>query len=423
MGGAFQRPEMRQRDDLSPADFERHPVWIGVHNYDSDEPRYEQSDEQSFRPWTGPLPFSETRGFVLVATSFKLADGSTYSGYCRAVREDWDAAQPPAPSRSAWHGETQLSVLALLNPTIFLDRRPCDFHLGIPGRRKNRISQFYAAIRKKPTDVFPLHFAAHKGLATGIDSGGLEGFFYFPIGGESFEIDTGESMLDEDRQFTVSLEDHESSEGTRHCEGLVSGKQSKPADELLTRELRTSKDLSLADFERHPVWVLAEIDRSKPRRRHAFTPWSSSLPVDSQNEHVLISATFVLRDGSEYSGYVRAIPKNWLDITPPQLVLPRGKIILQKSPRVRFGGSPLAIVGEQLPCMFVAQQPFGFWCGVKDPDELRLPFYDALRKPPEAIFPIRFQGNPNLATGVVTGLLEGFYEIGFRDGQLPKLVR
>jgi hypothetical protein len=62
-------PAMKQERDLSPADFVRHPVWIAVHNYDSNEPCYEQSDEETFRPWMGPDPFAEKSGFVLVSAT------------------------------------------------------------------------------------------------------------------------------------------------------------------------------------------------------------------------------------------------------------------------------------------------------------------------------------------------------------------
>jgi hypothetical protein len=71
-------PELKQEYALSLADFSRQPVWVGVHNFDSDEPWYEQSDEETFRPWTGPLPFAETRGFVLAAATFELADGTVW---------------------------------------------------------------------------------------------------------------------------------------------------------------------------------------------------------------------------------------------------------------------------------------------------------------------------------------------------------
>src|SRR5215475_9468923 len=91
------KPELKQEGDLTQADFERFPVWIGVHNYDSDEePWYEESDEETYRPWTGPLPFAEEKGIALVATTFQFADGSIYAGYCQATWENWDTTPPPS---------------------------------------------------------------------------------------------------------------------------------------------------------------------------------------------------------------------------------------------------------------------------------------------------------------------------------------
>jgi hypothetical protein len=414
---------MKQQSDLTPADFGRHPVWIGVHNYDTDEPWYEQSDEETFRPWAGPLPFSGDRGVVLVASRFELADGSIYSGYCRALPEDCDVA--PAPAWSTWHGGSQLSVLALLNPTIFVDGHPFDFHLGIPERRKNRVIQFYTTIGKKPTDVFPLRFAADKTLAIGITSGKLEGFFYFPLGGAPSEIDNGESLLERYEARPASLDKRDIySGGGRHLEFVIDSKPPKTKDELVTPELKPSGDLSLTDFERHPVWVFAWSDPNRPTSaRKMLKPWTGPLPVDPEKDHVLIPATFFFRDGSQYRGYMRAISENWLDIPPPPIVLPKGMVIKPSSPRVRYGGSPLAIIGEQLPCLFVAKQKFDFWCGVKDIDELRLGFYNTLQKPPTAIFPIQVEGDRGLARGIVTARLDGFYEIGFRNGQPPKVIR
>src|SRR5438552_16309205 len=52
-GNEMPKPEMKQESELTLADFLRHPIWIGVHNYDVDEPWYEESDEETVRPWTG----------------------------------------------------------------------------------------------------------------------------------------------------------------------------------------------------------------------------------------------------------------------------------------------------------------------------------------------------------------------------------
>jgi hypothetical protein len=125
----MQLPEMKQVYEPAASDFERYPVWIGVHNYDYGQPWHRFSDEQTFRPWTGPLPFTEERGVVLVTATFELADGSRYSGYVRAVREDWDVPLPPRRMRdgsytkakqwSARRCGSPLSILSLHLPVMF----------------------------------------------------------------------------------------------------------------------------------------------------------------------------------------------------------------------------------------------------------------------------------------------------------------
>jgi hypothetical protein len=69
-------PELKQSWDLSSDDFERHRVWIGVHNVDIGEPWYDLSDEAIYRPWNRSLPVTAEEGFVLVAALFELRDGS-----------------------------------------------------------------------------------------------------------------------------------------------------------------------------------------------------------------------------------------------------------------------------------------------------------------------------------------------------------
>src|ERR1700722_4879299 len=115
-------PQVKQESELLPMDLVRHPVWVGVHGYDSDQPWYESSDEETFRPWQGPLPFDETRGVAIVTATIELADGSLYNGFCRRVGEDWDDPLPamasdstPAATRSwsSMHGGSKLSLLLL----------------------------------------------------------------------------------------------------------------------------------------------------------------------------------------------------------------------------------------------------------------------------------------------------------------------
>src|SRR5205807_1831528 len=111
-----------------------------------------------------------------------LAGGAVYPGYCRSVRADWDASEAGAQSWTSRHGGHSLSVLLLQTPVIFANGRQFDFQLRIPKLRRAAIEKFYDAIGKKPFDVFPLQFEMNSGLASGITSGTLDGFYRFPIG-------------------------------------------------------------------------------------------------------------------------------------------------------------------------------------------------------------------------------------------------
>ena len=74
-------PELRQFGDLSPADFDRHPVWVNCHGADDGEPWYEETDEETFRPWTGALPVSQADGMFLVRAQLELRDGGRFRGF------------------------------------------------------------------------------------------------------------------------------------------------------------------------------------------------------------------------------------------------------------------------------------------------------------------------------------------------------
>ena len=64
------------------------------------------------------------------------------------------------------------------------------------------------------------------------------------------------------------------------------------------------------------------------------------------------------------------------------------------------------------PRIFVNHQQFSFWGGRSGvPWEKRHTFYGLLGGTPENIFPIRFRADKNLATGILTGEVKGFYKL------------
>jgi hypothetical protein len=68
-------PELKQFGDFDIEDLERHPVWIGCHTADYGKPWYEDTDEETFRPYRGKLPADPADGMFLVRAVFVLRDG------------------------------------------------------------------------------------------------------------------------------------------------------------------------------------------------------------------------------------------------------------------------------------------------------------------------------------------------------------
>jgi hypothetical protein len=89
------KPELKQFGDLARADFSRYPVWIACHTADYGEPWYEETDEETFRPWTGALPVSPSEGMLLVRATLELRDASRHPGFVTpAFKKDLGALQP-----------------------------------------------------------------------------------------------------------------------------------------------------------------------------------------------------------------------------------------------------------------------------------------------------------------------------------------
>jgi hypothetical protein len=160
-------PELRQFGDLNADDFERHPVWIQCHVVDHDEPWYEQTDEETFRPRKGPLPADPGEGTLLVRATLKLQDGTTHPGFL-------------TPS------DTQ-NDLGTQQPQMFVAGRRFGFWGGVSGVPAEQRQAFYEALGKDARSVFPLTFQADERLTTGVASGVVEGFYTFERGRVSAE--------------------------------------------------------------------------------------------------------------------------------------------------------------------------------------------------------------------------------------------
>jgi hypothetical protein len=155
------RPLLRQFGDLHRQDFEEHPVWVNCHIIDYDEPWYDETDEETFRPWTKNLPVDPTTMFLVKAT-LTLADGTEMSGF----------VTPQNPDDSG--GKVDLG---LIQPQVFLpDDERVGFWFGILMPSPEEVASLYSALDKTQRDVFPIAFMTNESLATGITSGSIPGF-------------------------------------------------------------------------------------------------------------------------------------------------------------------------------------------------------------------------------------------------------
>jgi hypothetical protein len=151
------KPELKQFGDLLPADFDRHAVWINCHSSDYEEPWYEETDEETFRPWNGLLPVSPADGMLLVRAVLVLADGTRFPGFVTPASREED--------------------LGTQQPQIFIGQRQFGFWGGVLGVPEAERKALYAALGRSRDAVFPLRFNADPKLASGIVEGRIDGFY------------------------------------------------------------------------------------------------------------------------------------------------------------------------------------------------------------------------------------------------------
>jgi hypothetical protein len=153
------RPELVQFGDLTPAHFATHPVWVACHVVDYDEPWYDETDEETFRPWRGGLPVKPEIGILLVRTHFVTSSGRQLDGFIS-----------PA-------GASEVSVVRATQPHIFLSSgRMLGFWLGMVLKADDQLARLQAELSQLPSEIFPIEFSAEPGLATGVQSGTIVGF-------------------------------------------------------------------------------------------------------------------------------------------------------------------------------------------------------------------------------------------------------
>ena len=150
---------VKQFGDLTAQDFVQHPVWVAVHGIDEDEPWYDDCNEESFRPWIGPLPVSPEEGMLLVQATLSFADGTSATGFITPQHD---------------HQPLDLGIIQL---QMFSSSGQHRFWDGMFQRPEEERAAFYRELNKKESQIFPIRFAAAPGLASGQVAGEIEGFY------------------------------------------------------------------------------------------------------------------------------------------------------------------------------------------------------------------------------------------------------
>jgi len=153
------RPTLKQFLELRQPDFDKYPVWVNCHVVDYDEDWYDDTDEETFRPWTGDIPVSPNDTMYLVSAQFQLNDGTTMSGFL-------------TPDI----GPREENELGNLQPNLLTVDGPIGFWAGMfpfDVERKNRI---YKRLNRTADQIFPIRFKSYDGLSSQVIIGTINGF-------------------------------------------------------------------------------------------------------------------------------------------------------------------------------------------------------------------------------------------------------
>jgi hypothetical protein len=168
------KPVLKQFGELTPNDFVKYPVWVQCHVIDYDEKWYDDTDEETFRPWIGDLPVLPDYAMFLVKADMVLKNGNSFTGFITpCLKGDYQHEND----------------LGLIQPQIFTtENKRVGFWTGMFPIKQADIETFYKSMGINPELVFPIKFSANEGLTVGVSSGIINGFL----------------TIDKDRTVTVT---------------------------------------------------------------------------------------------------------------------------------------------------------------------------------------------------------------------------
>ncbi len=158
------KPLLKQFGELKLDDFENHPIWVNCHTVDYNESWFDETNEETFRPWAKETPVDPKDAMFLVKASFTFADGTFLKGFVTPVDK---------------RDKGLVEILGMVQPYIFGPKgQTIPFWFGgIPYSEEN-IKNLYFLLGKTQADVFPIKFEAESGLVKGVTFGVIPGFCY-----------------------------------------------------------------------------------------------------------------------------------------------------------------------------------------------------------------------------------------------------
>jgi hypothetical protein len=163
-------PELVQFSELRSHHFERHPVWVGCHTVDYDEPWYEDTNEETFRPCVDATVKVSRNAILLVRADARLADGTLLDAFLTpTVDEDIKANQPHI---------------------ISADSAPRPFWYGRMRPSDQQRSLFYVSLNRGAAQVFPIVFSPRAGLTPAWRAIAVHGFCSLDPTTHAIRVDT-----------------------------------------------------------------------------------------------------------------------------------------------------------------------------------------------------------------------------------------
>jgi hypothetical protein len=154
---------------LTLADLVQYPMW----KYALDEEVIEGQDERTVKPFQTTANVNLQNTYLILRTSFYLANGKQFKGYIRSIRLEVDPLMK--------------AVLPYdLNPVIINEMGRVYFCYGSAKPDQEEMSRNYSLLGFSPTEVFPIKFVADVQVDGYVVEGTLDGFLYFDEEQEDF---------------------------------------------------------------------------------------------------------------------------------------------------------------------------------------------------------------------------------------------